>query len=428
MLMALGVVLLLGVAWAQLPPAEPSTEKLIEQLGSRSYREREAASRALESRGDSTLEPMRKAATTTKNPETRWRLQALITRLERSQILSPKRVTLNVNNQPIGDAINEIAKQTGYAIQYQGNNRNHPVSYEFRNRPFWDVIDRICMDGGLMLQHNEPAGFVLYQNDSVWPYVCRSGPFKMVANSFYYTRTVTLGGLPRNPAQQQSRHESLQFSFNIQSEPKLPMMQVHAPKLLEAVDDRGQSLVMPAQNGQETVYYGHNGYRTLNYSTQVPLAPPAKEARMLRILRGSLPVQLLAEQRPDIIVDDILKVKNKKFTGTDAEIHIDEIKDTNNKTSFSVKMTIRNLSKNAAQDYSWTNSVHQRLELLDAKGNKYHSHGYNWENSSPTNVTATFMFGSNGVASIGPPSRLVFNMWSLMQHQIEFEFRDLPLP
>lgn len=407
------------------PPAVP-IEKLVEQLASRNYREREAASKMLEARGEAALEPMRKAANTTKDPEARRRLQVLIANLERTVTLSPKRVTLKAQNQPIGNVVENLAKLTGYQIQFQGGNRNQPVNLDFENHPFWEVLDRICLVGGLTVQHNEGSGFQLYQNDAIWPYVCYQGPFKLTASCFYYNRTITLGGLPRNPAQQQARNESLQFSFNIMSEPKLPLMQAQPAKLIEAVDDRGNSLMLPMAGNVETVYYGHNGYRTHNYASQVQLAPPAKDARFVKVLRGSIPVTLLAEQKPEIVIDEILKVKNKKFTGNETEIQIDEVKD--NKTSFSIKMTVRNNAKNANQDYSWTNSVHQRLELVDAKGNKYHSHGYNWENSSPANISATFMFGTNGNAALGPPARLVYNQWSMMQHQIEFEFRDLPLP
>src|SRR5260221_14768025 len=148
---------------------------------------------------------------------------------------------------------------------------------------------------------------------------------------------------------------------------------------------------------------------------------------MVKRLRCSLPVTLLAEQKPEVIVDDILKVKNKKFTGNTVEVQIDEVKEQN-KTQYHVKMSVRNTAPNAAQDYNWTNSVHQRVELLDAKGNKYHSQGYNWENSSPNHVQATFMFGNNGNATLGPPVRLVYNQWALIQHTIEFEFKNLMLP
>lgn len=408
-------------------PAMLPVERLIEQLGSRNYREREAASKALEARGESALEPMRKAIVTTKDPEARRRLQVLVGNLERAAILAPKRLTVKVQNQPISSVIDSIAKQTGYLIQFQGGNRNHPVSLDFQNRPFWEVMDRICLEGGLMLQYNEPASMYLYQNETIWPHVCYQGPFKMTANNFYYSRNLALGGLPRNPAQQQTRQESLQFSFNIQSELKLPMMQLHQPKVAEAVDDRGRSLMYPVNN-QESVHYYNGGYRTHNYSSQVQLMPASKDARFVKRLRGMVPLTLLAAQKPDVVINDILKVKKKKFTGVEAEIQIEEVKEANNKTQYSVRMTVRNQAKNANQDYNWNSYVQQRFELTDAKGNKYYSHGHNWEHSSTGSITATFMFGTNGQAGIGPPARLVYNQWIMMPHQIEFDFRDLPLP
>ena len=82
--------------------------------------------------------------------------------------------------------------------------------------------------------------------------------------------------------------------------------------------------------------------------------------------------RVLASQKPEISVDDILKVKDKKFPGNTAEIHVIEVKEVN-KTQYEIKLNVRNTAANAGQDYNWTNSVHQRLELLDAKGIKYAS-------------------------------------------------------
>ena len=30
--------------------------------------------------------------------------------------------------------------------------------------------------------------------------------------------------------------------------------------------------------------------------------------------------------------------------------------------------------------------------------------------------------------NLGPPTKLVFYAWNLMEHDVEFEFHDLPLP
>ncbi len=320
----------------------------------------------------------------------------------------------------------DIAKQTGYQLVYQGGGNAAALTYNLERVTFWQAIDRVCDDARLTVYHNESNGMQLYQQDQYWPHIAFNGPFKVTANNLYFNKSVTLGGLPRNPGQQQTRSESLQFAFNVMSEPKLPIMSVSQARILEAVDELGNSMALPA-NPHET-FYNNGGYKSFNQSLQVQLAWPNKEAKFIKRLRASVPLMLLASQKPDVTVDDILKVKDKKYPGATAEVHVIEAKEVN-KTQYQIKVSVRNTAANANQDYNWTNSVHQRLELQDAKGNKYAPQGYEWENgSSNPQVQAKFMFGNNGNATLGPPARLVYIQWGLMQHQIDVEFKDLPLP
>ena len=43
-----------------------------------------------------------------------------------------------------------------------------------------------------------------------------------------------------------------------------------------------------------------------------------------------------------------------------------------------------------------------------------------------TSAQVTFTFGLNGAG--GPPTKLVYQDWTTVQHEVPFEFRDLPLP
>src|SRR5262249_15022751 len=156
------------------------------------------------------------------------------------------------------------------------------------------------------------------QNDSVTPHVCLDGPFRLVANSFNYQKTMTLAGLPRNPALNAPfRQESLNFQFTIQSEPKLPLMSIGMPKLVKATDDLGND--MPKPVNQHETHYGY-GYRTFVYNANLSLTWPVKEAKFVKSLKGSLPVTILAEQKPEITVENVLKVKKQKFSGPTAEL------------------------------------------------------------------------------------------------------------
>ena len=410
------------------PPnsAAQPLEKLIQNLGSRDYKTREAASHALESCGFESLPRIRKALDATTNAEARKRLTALVQNLERAEILSPKRLTINLIDRPLAQALKEITKQTGYPIVNQsGNNPN--VTLEMRNATFWEVLDRLCLVGGFTVYYNEGQGLVLSYNDYFTPCIAYRGPFKVVANNFSYNKTMSFGPIPRNPVNHQSRTESLTFSFTLHSEPKLPIMSVGVPRVLEAVDENGVSMA-PQQSPHEVSYHSYSGYRTLIHGSSVSLNWPNKEAHLVKRLRIVLPVTLLSQQKPDISVENLLKIKEQKFTGSSAELQIHEVKETNNKTQYQIRLTARNTMPNASQDYSWANSVPQRVEVLDAKGHKLYSQGYSYENSSPSHMQATFSFGTNGDAAIGPPVKLVFNHWSMMSHQIEFEFKDLQLP
>jgi hypothetical protein len=92
-----------------------------------------------------------------------------------------------------------------------------------------------------------------------------------------------------------------------------------------------------------------------------------------------------------------------------------------------VALTARRAGKDNQYDYTWTNSLHQRVELTDEKGQKFLSHGLNFNNSTPTSVQGTFTFG-DPTGKLGKPAKLTYYGWVTAQHQVEFEFRDLPLP
>lgn len=415
-------------SWAddKAPAVTDPTAKLIERLASPDYKVRESATKALEERGVELLPELRKALDGEHPAEARKRIAALVERFERLRILSPRRITLSLKDRPVAEAIKEIAKQTGYAIQYQGN-RNVLITIDFKNATFWEAMDYICTMAGLVMHHNEGQGLVLYQNEGYWPYVYYDGPFKVVANNFNYNKTFNFGPLQRNPAANQLRSESLTFSFTLHSEPKLPLMSVSTPRIIEATDDMGMSM-KPETNPHEVAYqHNYSGYRTYQYGSSLILSWPNKEARTVKRLRGLIPVTLLGEQKPEVTIPDILKAKGKKVTSSTVELQIENVTEQN-KTRYLIKMNVRNLASNASSDYTWMNSVHQRIELQDAKGNKYYSQGMNWENSSPAYLQATFIFGNNGNATLGPPAKLIYNHWSLMQHSVPFEFKDLTLP
>lgn len=425
------IVFLIGCSLAAgaIGGEAPTAEQLIERLGSRDFQTREAAAKALAVRDDAL--PAMKKALTHPDLEVRTRLEQLVADAERSALLSPKRVTLNLENVPVQDALNELSRQSGYRVELQGGMQNQLVSVSAKHITFWEALDKIANQAGLLLQqhHDMQGGLILMSHNTMTPFVDYRGPFRVWATGFHYNKSLTFGSIPRSSPSIGQRSEQMSFQFSVVAEPKLPLLGLGQPKLVAALDDQDNSIMPPQAKGgiYETYHSGYYGYRNLVLQTQVQLVGPGANARSVKIIKGTLPVTLLVEQRPEITVEQILTVKDKKFEGKDVSLEIAEAKEAPGKT-YHIVMTARRNGKDQGHDYTWTNSLHQRVELTDDKGQKFQSHGFNWNNGTPTTVQGTFMFGEGGNAALGKPHKLTYYGWVTMQHQIEFEFKDLPLP
>ncbi len=410
-------------------PNSLSAERLIEQLGSADFKAREAAGKTLAARGTEVL-PALKKATAHPDPEVRRRLSALIADIERIALLAPKRVSLKLEGVPLRDAVARLAKVSGYKIELQGGGGIQPlVSLSAEDAPFWETFDKLCAQGGLVLQQHYDInqGLVLYSQNALVPFVDYRGPFRLSASGFQYNKSLSFGTVPRNTIGAGQRSEQLTFTFNVVAEPRLPLLGLGQAKITMAVDDQDQSLVpSPLGHNYEAYHSGYYGYRATVLQSMVQLAGPATNARTVKLLRGAVPVTLLAEQKPEITIDKILEVKNKKFDGKEASLEIEEVKETPGQ-SVQVMFTARRNSKDNQYDYTWTNSLQQRVELTDAKGGKYMPNGLNWNNNTPTSVQGTFIF-TDPTGKLGKPAKLTYFAWVTVQHQVDFEFRDLPLP
>lgn len=419
----------LFAAVAAQSEAPPAVERLIEQLGSREFKTRESAGKLLAARGEDALPAMRKAVGHP-DPEVRQRLEKIIADTERAALLSPRRLTMRFDG-PVKDALAELTRLTGYRVELQGAAPASPVSVDVANATFWEALDKISTQAGLVLQqhHDMQGGLILVPQNSITPFVDYRGPFRVWATGFHYNKSLTFGSIPRSQPAPGNRTEQLSFMFSVVAEPKLPLLGLGQPRLSIALDDLDNSLVPPPVKGAvyETYHSGYYGYRNLVLQTQLQLIGPGGNARALKHVKGALPVTLLAEQRAEITVENILAVKDKKFESKDVTLEIAEVKEQPGRM-FHIVLTARRGGKDQQLDYTWTNSLHQRIELTDEKGQKYQSHGFNWNNGTPTAVQGTFIFGDGGNAQLGKPQKLTYFGWVTMQHLIDFEFKDLPLP
>jgi hypothetical protein len=122
--------------------------KLVEQLGSDAFAERNAASKALDEIGAPALEALRGAMKST-DAEVRRRSTALVATIEArtqtSRILSPKMVELKYKDTPLGDAVADFSKKSGYPLNLidpAGKLKSKKITLDTGKVTFWEALEK----------------------------------------------------------------------------------------------------------------------------------------------------------------------------------------------------------------------------------------------------------------------------------------------
>ena len=157
----LTLVLGLGIGTVLAVPASSGTDQakigqLIAKLGSDNFRERDSATKELDSIGEPALEALRKAAKST-DMEVANRAAALVAKIgqrgENARLIAPTYVELNLKEATIDTAIAELSKKSGYTIVLGGDKTkmsDRRVTLETGRVPFWKAIDMLCQKAGLV--------------------------------------------------------------------------------------------------------------------------------------------------------------------------------------------------------------------------------------------------------------------------------------
>jgi hypothetical protein len=143
-------------------PDSQRIEKLIAQLGSSDFHEREEASLALKAVGASALEALRQAAKST-DPEVRQRAEDLVQKIthqiESAKLLTPLRIHLKYQDTPVDQAVKDLAKQSGYSIALAGGKgklAGRRVTLSTGETTFWEAFDQFCRKAGLVEEKPAP--------------------------------------------------------------------------------------------------------------------------------------------------------------------------------------------------------------------------------------------------------------------------------
>ncbi|MFI5456753.1 MAG: hypothetical protein ACHRXM_15005 [Isosphaerales bacterium] len=368
-----GAQLLVLVLLGQTADSQLDPTALVEKMGSASYAEREAA-KSLESLGGKAL-PALRSALKSKDAEVRLRARSMINKIEGNLLVQGTPVRLDFKDATLDDIFKSLSKQAGFNISLASRGpmnlgmTKERISLQDSNPvPFWKAIDRVFEAAhlGYQVQQGYQQGMMpgqtgrrpdlvlVPQPDLASQPRSDHGAFQVsltmlsfqshvsfTASSRMYAQFRGANGASTKVAMKAARSpveksragakgsssrpdaekagndpaRTIQFTANLQilPEPRMTMSQAGAVELLEAVDDRGNSL-LPTSKGVE-MPFGNMGFAApgmFAVNSTVQLHRPETPGGLIKKLRGTVEVSVSARQ-PDPLVIPLEGAAGKTF-------------------------------------------------------------------------------------------------------------------
>jgi len=324
--------------------------KLIEDLGSASYLEREQAGRDLEAIGPVAVGELRKAAAN-RDVEISTRAIRLADRLEEKALadsmVSGKRIRLKVTDMSVVAAVAELQKLSGQQIDLAGDKAPllaRKITLDTGEVTVWEALRHLCEKGGLIEQfsanrRNQPI-MPFNQIQPVQQVPSQPGAIVLVEGTqkslpTCFVGSVRVRALPANSAGNPLPGE-VNVVLEVVGEPRLQNFGiVDALYFDRAVDDQGQRLEPLLEshfspqsqyamqnfqrvmivNGNLVPFGGQNGQQ--QRTAVFRFKPGPKGGHVLKELSGKLVLQALSPVETLLNIKDVRKAVNASFNGRD---------------------------------------------------------------------------------------------------------------
>jgi hypothetical protein len=373
--------LLLGVGLtlvASLPsPADENADKekiakLIDQLGSSIFAERQKATKEIAAIGAPALEALRKAAQS-EDAEVRKRANELVQKIEKevvsARLLTPKRIHLVYKDTLVSQAVADFQKKSGYNIYLhdpESKLKTRTVTLDTGATTFWRAYAMFCQKAGLTeatMQDlmrppqggppikgapaapapppaPERPGAAPQPAPAIAPAVAR--PDARIAVPFAAAGTgrlmlkdgkaeklptddrcaVRVRALPKADLFGGAPEGEILLALEVWPEPRLAWQGLQSVRIDKALDDRDQTWTQvipqtPAFPGGAAGQPQQIERWVDGVKLQVPVQfkKGDKAAKSLAELKGVLTAQMLTEAKPMITADNLSKAAGKTFKG-----------------------------------------------------------------------------------------------------------------
>jgi hypothetical protein len=382
----LSAKLIFLVALAQIPSPEPDAAALVKKLGSASYAERDAT-KSLENLGSKAL-PALRSSLNSEDAEVRSRARAMIDKIEGNLLLQESLVRLDFHNATLDDVVKSISKQVGFEVGLGGRapglagtavgTRRITLS-EPKPVSFWKAIDRLCEVGELTSNYQyqgqrnqgsrQPAVVLSYNPQRVAQPSSHHGPFHFSVISLSYQNTIffqssplmvaqapssvpgiggvakkkssratippSAAGAPARAAAEGAKagnapSRDVRFSLQIRvtPEPRMVFNGNGNVKLLEAVDELGNSLTSNASDDERA--FGPIGMAVGMMmdgpigNLTIHLRRPESPGKLIKTLRGTIDTSVTSPRSNPLVIP-LKDAAGKTFNNGDQRVVVNSI-------------------------------------------------------------------------------------------------------
>jgi hypothetical protein len=463
--------LFLLVGLGQSPSAEaspnPDPAALVLQLGASRFAERQAAGTALERLGSLAL-PALQAARASRDMEIKTRAAHLLVKIETALLTQPTNVRLDYEGTTLTDVAQSLSRQTGFKVALYPQNlprwKNQRVTLRRPQLlPFWTAIDELCDVASLQYNPNM-QGFAGGQDQvfaltegvvrTVTP-ISDQGPFRVRLLGIDYQRKLSYlpsggdltlvppaprpilrDGPPRGAGRLARLDPVTTVQFTAQllvlAEPRLSLAPRGELKLLEAVDDHGNSLVPPELRRQSLRYANYfSRAQSPVIETHAQLRRPAIPGETIKKLRGTIPVTVSA-RLPNPLIVPLEKSAGKTFQNSNVQLTIHDIRALPDSRHTQIELSLKTDRPDSisSRDPEAYNSIFQRaqnqqleIEVLDTR-----NHLMQWFQSSADIESSHITLTLASPLQASSPKELRYYTVTRDEVDVPFEFTDVPMP
>jgi hypothetical protein len=463
-----GVTFLLLVLFAQGPAnsAAPDPHALVARLGAARYSEREAAAESLLRLGGLALPALRDNRLSA-DLEIRTRAQSLIRKIEGALLVQPTKVQLDCVDLPLNQVVQALNRQVSFRIALYPENQprwklERLTIHHSQPIDFWKAIDQVCNLADL--QYNPIMQGYAGQREPVFSLTAAAvravtpnsdfGPFRVSLLGLHYQRDLSFAGGPmlrleqhagnvrpaRRPAQEARRPSpvlNVQFTAQLQvaGEPRLSVNQTGPARIIEAVDDRGNSLTASANDNPAfnriTGYFGVTSGPVMQ--VQASLNHPLDAGSKIKKLRGVIPAAVSSRQ-PDPLVVPLTNAAGKTFGSDDLQITVHSIRPLPNNRQTTIELTLKAPDdRPPSHEHSHPdgfgnvmpglNAQQLPFEIVDARGQIL-----TWFQPTYDTESARVVLTLPLPLQAAPLKELRYYTLNRATVSIPFEFTDVPMP